>query len=112
MLKALVIDPGKCTGCKQCEMACSYENEGEFNVAKSRIRVFDFHEQGKMVPYTCTQCAEAWCQQACPVNAITTDAATGVKFDDTLDVISQTATATKAIGMSGAATVRRIPSGV
>ena len=73
MLKALVIDPGKCTGCKQCEMACSYENEGEFNVAKSRIRVFDFHEQGKMVPYTCTQCAEAWCQQACPVNAITTD---------------------------------------
>ena len=33
-----------------------------------------------MVPYTCTQCAEAWCQQACPVNAITTDAATGVKI--------------------------------
>ena len=80
MLKALVIDPGICTGCKQCEMACSLENEGEFNVAKSRIRVFDFHEQGRMVPYTCTQCAEAWCQQACPVNAITTDAATGVKI--------------------------------
>jgi Fe-S-cluster-containing dehydrogenase component len=80
MLKALVINPAKCTGCKQCEMACSYENEGEFNVSKSRIRVFDFHEQGRMVPYTCTQCAEAWCQQACPVNAITTDAATGVKI--------------------------------
>ena len=80
MLKALVIDPGKCTGCKQCEMACSYENELEFNVSKSRIRVFDFHEQGKMVPYTCTQCAEAWCQQACPVNAITTDLASGVKI--------------------------------
>lgn len=80
MLKALVIDPGKCTGCKQCEMACSLENEGEFNVAKSRIRVFDFHEAGQMVPYTCTQCAEAWCQQACPVNAITTDAASGVKI--------------------------------
>jgi len=79
MLKALVIDPGKCTGCKQCEMACSYENEGEFNVAKSRIRVFDFHEEGKMVPYTCTQCAEAWCQQACPVNAITTDPLSLVK---------------------------------
>ena len=80
MLKALVIDPGKCTGCKQCEMACSLENEGEFNVSKSRIRVFDFHEQGQMVPYTCTQCAEAWCQQACPVNAITTEPGTGVKI--------------------------------
>lgn len=73
MLKALVIDPGKCTGCKQCEMACSYENESVFNPAKSRIRVFDFHTEARFVPYTCTQCAEAWCQQACPVNAITTN---------------------------------------
>ncbi|MGB0659642.1 MAG: 4Fe-4S dicluster domain-containing protein [Mangrovicoccus sp.] len=78
MLKSLVIDPGKCTGCKQCEMACSYENEGVFNPSKSRIRVFDFHEDARFVPYTCTQCDEAWCQQACPVNAITTDAM-GVK---------------------------------
>jgi Fe-S-cluster-containing dehydrogenase component len=73
MMKALVIDPGKCTGCKQCEMACSYENEGVFNPSKSRIRVFDFHEEARFAPYTCTQCDEAWCQQACPVNAITTD---------------------------------------
>jgi len=72
MLKALVIDPGKCTGCKQCELACSLEQEGVFNVAKSRIRVFDFHEEARFIPYTCTQCDEAWCQQACPVNAITT----------------------------------------
>jgi Fe-S-cluster-containing dehydrogenase component len=73
MQMALVIDPGKCTGCKQCELACSYEKEGEFNPAKSRIRVFDFHQDARFVPYTCTQCDEAWCQQACPVNAITTN---------------------------------------
>ncbi len=73
MLKALTIDPNTCTGCKQCEMACSYVNEGEVNVSKSRIRVFDFHEDARFVPYTCTQCDEAWCQQACPVNAITTN---------------------------------------
>lgn len=73
MLKALVIDPGKCTGCKQCELACSLENEGVFNISKSRIRVFDFHEEARFIPYTCTQCDEAWCQQACPVNAITTN---------------------------------------
>ena len=72
MLKALVIDPGKCTGCKQCELACSLRQEGVFNIAKSRIRVFDFHEEARFIPYTCTQCDEAWCQQACPVNAITT----------------------------------------
>ncbi len=79
MQKSLLIDPGKCTGCRQCEMACSNEKEGVFNPAKSRIRVFDFHTEAKFVPYTCTQCAQAWCMSACPVEAITVDASTGAK---------------------------------
>src|SRR3990172_2140667 len=58
MQKVLHIDPEKCTGCLQCEMACSFENYGVFATAKSRIKVFDFHETGKKVPYTCTQCDE------------------------------------------------------
>ena len=83
MLRSLHINAEKCTGCLQCEMACSYENEGVFNPAKSRIKVFTFHEEGRFVPYTCTQCAEAWCMQACPVEAIVINAATGAK--DVLD---------------------------
>ncbi len=79
MQKSLSIDPGKCTGCLQCEMACSYENYGVFNISKSRIKVFNFEEAGRKVPYTCTQCAEAWCLHACPVDAIKLDAATGAK---------------------------------
>ena len=39
MQKSLNIDPAKCTGCLQCEMACSLENEGIFNTSKSRIKV-------------------------------------------------------------------------
>ncbi len=77
MLRALKIEPEKCTGCLQCELACSLENEGVFNPAKSRIKVFNFHDQGWFAPYTCTQCAEAWCMHACPVEAITQNAATG-----------------------------------
>jgi Fe-S-cluster-containing hydrogenase component 2 len=77
--KSLHIDPAKCTGCLQCEMACSYENYQVFNPAKSRIKVFDFHHTGRKVPYTCTQCDEAWCLHACPVEAIKVDAATGAK---------------------------------
>lgn len=73
MQKALNINPEKCTGCLQCEVACSMEHTGAFNPSKSRIRVFKFHHEGRFVPYTCTQCAEAWCQKACPVEAITTD---------------------------------------
>ena len=34
---------------------------------------------GRMVPYTCTQCADAWCGKACPVNAIVINHATGAK---------------------------------
>ncbi len=79
MEKSLHIDPGKCTGRLQCEMACSFENEGVFNPAKSRIKVFTFHQEGSFVPYTCTQCAEAWCMQACPVDAIVVNLATGAK---------------------------------
>src|SRR5262249_16987236 len=30
--------------------------------------------------YTCLQCAEAWCMQACPVNAIGIDPITGAKI--------------------------------
>ncbi len=40
MQKSLLIDPVKCTSCLQCEMACSFEHEGAFNPAKSRIKVF------------------------------------------------------------------------
>jgi len=61
-------------------MACSLEHHGVFNPSKSRIKVFNFEDEGRKVPYTCTQCAEAWCMTACPVDAITLDASTGAKI--------------------------------
>lgn len=79
MQRSLLIQPAKCTGCRQCEMACSFEKERSFNPAKSRIRIFDLHAEGRFVPYTCTQCSQAWCLQACPVDAIRIDAATAAK---------------------------------
>jgi len=79
MQKSLHLDPNKCTGCLQCEMACAWENYRSFTTAKSRIKVFTFHHEGRFVPYTCTQCDEAWCMIACPVDAIHLDAATGAK---------------------------------
>ncbi|MFZ0790647.1 MAG: 4Fe-4S binding protein, partial [Chromatiaceae bacterium] len=36
MQKSLYIDPVKCTGCLQCEMACSYIHTGSINPSKSR----------------------------------------------------------------------------
>jgi Fe-S-cluster-containing hydrogenase component 2 len=79
MQKSLYIDPVKCTGCLQCEMACSYIHTQTINPSKSRIKVFSFEHEGRKVPYTCTQCSEAWCLHACPVDAIRLDPLTGAK---------------------------------
>ena len=77
MQKSLLIDPDKCTSCLQCEMACSFEHEGSFNPARSRIKIFEFEHGKRSVPYTCTQCAEAWCLHACPVEALARNPETG-----------------------------------
>jgi Fe-S-cluster-containing hydrogenase component 2 len=79
MHKSLKLDPNKCTGCLQCEMACAYQHHKTFNTAKSRIKIFSFEREGRKVPYTCTQCDEAWCLHACPVEAIVRDPRTGAK---------------------------------
>ena len=79
MLKALQLEAELCTGCLQCEMACSFENEAVFNPSKSRIKVFTFHDEGRFAPYTCSQCSEAWCLHACPVEAIVINPQTGAK---------------------------------
>ena len=82
MHKSLLIDPQKCTSCLQCELACSFEHDGVFNPARSRIRVFEFEHGARSTPYTCSQCTEAWCLHACPVQAIGIAADTGARVVD------------------------------
>ena len=80
MTKMLNIVPEKCTGCMQCELACSWVQTGTFQPSRSVIRVNVFDEEASYAPYTCLQCDEAWCMTACPVNAIALDSATGAKL--------------------------------
>ena len=79
MVKILKILPDKCTGCMQCELACSWVQTGTFQPSRSLIRVNVFDEEASYAPYTCLQCDEAWCMTACPVNAISIDSNTGSK---------------------------------
>ena len=79
MPKSLRIIPDKCTGCMQCELACSWVQTGTFQPSRSVIRVNVFDEEASYAPFTCFQCDEAWCMNACPVNAIAIDPATGAK---------------------------------
>ena len=81
-MSVLRIHPEKCTGCLRCELACSYMQTGDYQPAKSVIRVSPFEGHTSYAPYTCTQCAEGWCMTACPVGAITISA---VGAKDVLD---------------------------
>jgi carbon-monoxide dehydrogenase iron sulfur subunit len=80
MTKMLQIVPNKCTGCQQCELACSWVQTGTFQPSQSLIRVNIFDEEASYAPYTCLQCDEGWCMNACPVNAIAVDDASNAKI--------------------------------
>jgi carbon-monoxide dehydrogenase iron sulfur subunit len=81
----LSIDPPNCTGCRECETACSRKHAGKKRTARSRIQVLgsgndprDFH-----FPVTCQQCTDPPCMAACPKDAIHRDPETGhVLLDD------------------------------
>ncbi len=75
----LKITPEKCTGCVQCELACSFVKTGQFQPSRSLVRVHIFDELASYAPYTCFQCDEAWCMTACPTNAIAVQPETGAK---------------------------------
>lgn len=73
MSKRIVVHPESCTGCRLCELACSFEKTGRFSATYSRIRVAAFDETASFVPMVCTQCDDAWCFKICPIEAIVRD---------------------------------------
>jgi len=66
----LIYDATLCTGCRACELACSFVSEGVFSPAKSRIRVVRMDSEGVDVPVGCFHCEDAPCALVCPVRAI------------------------------------------
>ena len=78
----LVFDASLCTGCRACELACSFVSEGVFQPSRSRVTVVKYDEQGIDIPLGCMHCENAPCVSACPVSAISTDSETGAVLLD------------------------------
>lgn len=78
MAKGIVISPDKCTGCRTCELACSFIKNDSFNPKDSAISVLSFDVAGLQVPMTCLQCDDPHCMTVCTVGAITKDSKTGI----------------------------------
>ncbi|MDF2676869.1 MAG: 4Fe-4S dicluster protein [Bacillota bacterium] len=82
MSKGLVVSPEKCTGCRTCELACSYGKSDSFNPKDSAVSVLFFDDVGLQVPMMCMQCDTPHCMTVCTVNALSKDEKTGiVKYD-------------------------------
>jgi Fe-S-cluster-containing hydrogenase component 2 len=82
MNKILIVDYEKCTGCRNCEMACSVFHVRANNPTKAAIRIVKWERQGLNVPVICQQCEEPPCADICPVQAISRNADTGALVVD------------------------------
>jgi len=67
--KQLVLEPGRCIGCKSCAAACFY---GHLDTLALR---YEEIEQSTAMPMVCRHCEEAPCVSACPREAMYKDEA-------------------------------------
>ncbi|HEX2924634.1 MAG TPA: 4Fe-4S dicluster domain-containing protein [Chloroflexota bacterium] len=70
MTKVLMIHPDKCTGCRNCELACSFAHEGQFRPVATRVHAYTWEREGVSVPMMCQQCDDAACVKVCPTGAM------------------------------------------
>jgi len=74
-----------CTGCRYCEVVCSFNKDKLADPSRSRIKVDKTEEQGLEDPIVCRQCEDPDCARVCPTEALIKDANTGVViFDEEL----------------------------
>lgn len=74
-VKLIEVILDNCTGCRLCEIACSFHHEQECSTSKSRIKILKDEEQGNHLVLLCIQCAEAYCVQSCSQGALYRDKA-------------------------------------
>ena len=63
------VDLARCTGCRRCEVACSFARSGMVGRGLSRIKLVHIYETGIDGPAVCRQCRERYCLR-CPEDAI------------------------------------------
>jgi len=66
----LAVDMNLCTGCRNCELACSVKHTHSFNPARARIQIIKEEPSNIVLPVVCLQCEVPLCKDACPTGAI------------------------------------------
>jgi carbon-monoxide dehydrogenase iron sulfur subunit len=78
MEKLLLVDMDKCTGCKQCILACSLIKEDLFDPARGRIKILKKEDIALGIQLLCEQCEAHPCIEACSDGALSRDQKTGI----------------------------------
>jgi len=72
-----IVDPNLCTGCRTCELACSFTHSIDGKPSITRIRPIDGGHKDLWVPVVCLQCDDAACVKSCLVDALRRNPETG-----------------------------------
>ncbi len=65
----ITLDLSRCSGCRRCEVNCSFFHSGKISRNSARIKVVQIEELGIDFPVVCQQCKERYCVK-CPESAI------------------------------------------
>ncbi len=82
MAGRLIVNADKCTGCMLCVDACSGAKAGRYDDSWAKIRVSEDEVKGERTPLVCIQCAEHFCAETCPAEAIVLDPDRGIYLLD------------------------------
>ncbi|MDP4128351.1 MAG: TIGR04076 family protein [Bacillota bacterium] len=69
----ILVDEKVCSGCRTCEMTCSFQHTEAFSINDSRIRIDKDEANGLDMPRVCRQCGTARCVEACKFGALSRD---------------------------------------
>ncbi len=78
MEKLLLVNMDKCTGCKQCSLACSLIKEDLFDSARGRIKILKKEDIALGLQLLCEQCESHPCVASCPNGALSRNEVTGI----------------------------------
>jgi carbon-monoxide dehydrogenase iron sulfur subunit len=82
MRRVLVACYDVCTGCRTCELVCSYEKEHGYNPRFARLHIVTSRDGLWNDVIVCAQCENPACLRVCPPKAIKRDDALGVILVD------------------------------
>lgn len=63
-------DASVCTGCRMCQLICSYSKTNEYNPRRGLVRIYTKKSGLISEPVVCGQCTNALCLKACLFGAI------------------------------------------